>query len=203
MYQIDFSLPYMVVENLKQKDYLNVIGIITGTRLGEFVKLIGPGVISYDTGDMQRIHPIVTLLDKFNRNKTNCIVFDLPINYKNFGYYDKLFIYYVGNNKSGGFGLVIYNSKTNKSISYNNIGKEYDDITRKLNQLVNFWQTKDLYKYSQKKSDALHKRNGLDISDCPTYKDYLKLNEEIIERIDIYYKGKDLFLKKYFGATNG
>lgn len=196
-YQIEFNLPYTTVARLKQKEYYNIVGIICHTRLQEFVRLIGPGFITYDENDKKRQHVTVDVLDKFNRNVTNCIVFDLPFNCKNFGYFDKLFVYYCGNDKSGGFNLVIYNSKTNKCKNFNNVGRSYDDIARTLNKVLNLWQNKELYDYYKRKDDALNCRNGLKISDCPTYKDFLDLKEKLKERNNIYFKDKKLFLQKY------
>ena len=66
----------------------------------------GPGIITFDNEDVQHTNPTITLMEKYNRLKTNCLVYSLPENISNMNYYDKLFIYYSSGNKESYYGYV-------------------------------------------------------------------------------------------------
>ena len=178
MYNIEFSMPYIETDTIKQKHYYILLQLINNSRLSEFMKFEGPGLIVFDEDDKKHWHPHVSLMDKYNRLKTNCLVFSLSENPNNMGYYDKLFLYYSTGSKISYYGYVMYDSKTNKSNHIYFIEDNYNDLTRCLNQSFIRMFDNTLYDYYAKKYDSVKSRRGLTIEDCPSIKEYEDMIEE-------------------------
>ena len=94
VFNIKFNMPYIETDVIKQKHYGILLSTIGNARLIKYMHYDGPGIITFNEDDIQHNNPIVTLMDKYNRLKTNCLVYSLTENTSNMGYYDKLFIYY-------------------------------------------------------------------------------------------------------------
>lgn len=182
-FNIEFNMPYIGVDTLKQKHYLVLTSTIGCSRLREYMKFEGPGLIVFADDDIKHCHPTVTLMDKYNRLKTNCLIYSLPENSSNMNYFDKLVIYYSAGSKISYYGYVLYNTKTGKSEHIYFVEDNYNDLLRCLNQTFNRLFDKTLYDYYGKKYDALKGRNGLTIIDIPTVKDYEDITTERKNRI--------------------
>ena len=95
VFNIKFNMPYIETDVIKQKHYGILLSTIGNSRLINYMHYDGPGLITFNEDDIQHNNPIVTLMDKYNRLKTNCLVYSLTENTSNMGYYDKLFISYI------------------------------------------------------------------------------------------------------------
>ena len=83
VYNLESNLYYLDISNIKQKHYYTITNIIGQSRLGQYMKLNSVGHMYFEEDDNKHHFPKVELLDQFNRNKVNCIIFDLPYNEKN------------------------------------------------------------------------------------------------------------------------
>lgn len=180
-YNLEFNMPYIDVDNFKQKPMSILISMITNSRLGEHMVFEGTGNITFESKDVKHYKPIVTVLDKYNRLKSNCLVFHLPITTCNRRYFDKLVIYYTAGSKIPSYGYVLHNSKTGKSahiycLDYDNI-----NLLKCLNQTFNTLYNREIYDYYTKKNDAIKGRHGLTPADCPTVIEY----NDIIHRMEL------------------
>ena len=111
-YTLKFEMPYINCDNYKEKDLINLIGVINGTRIGECINNFTYGNIRFSDGDTQHKYPIASELDGFTRSKTNCIIFDVKDKQK----YDKLFVYQTLNRENPYYGIVGLKSETNQPI---------------------------------------------------------------------------------------
>ena len=101
-YTLKFEMPYINCDNYKEKDLYNLMGVITGTRIGEYIEKYTYGNIRFADSDKQKKYPIVSELENFTRSKTNCIIFDVKGNNK----YQKLFVYQTLNRENPYYGIV-------------------------------------------------------------------------------------------------
>jgi len=113
-YTLKFEMPYINCDNYKEKDLINLLGVVSGTRIGEFVDHYTYGTIKFADNDKQHKYPIVTELDNFARSKTNCIIFDVKDKYNK--KYDKLFVYQTLNRENPYYGIVGTKEENNKSV---------------------------------------------------------------------------------------
>ena len=183
VFNIKFNMPYIETDVIKQKHYGILLSTIGNSRLIKYMHYDGPGIITFNEDDIQHNNPIVTTMDKYNRLKTNCLVYSLTENTSNMGYYDKLFIYYSVGTKFSYYGYVLFNTKTNKNEHIYFIDDNYNDLTRCLNQSFNHMYDKTLFEYYGKKYDAIKGRHGLTVQDCPTITDYESMMKERENRI--------------------
>jgi len=103
-YTLKFEMPYINCDNYKEKDLINLFGVITGTRINDMINHYTYGNIKFCDNDIQHKYPIVTELDNFTRSKTNCIIFDINEKYNH--KYRKLFIYQTLNRENPYYGIV-------------------------------------------------------------------------------------------------
>lgn len=111
-YTLKFEMPYINCDNFKEKDLVNLLGVVTGTRIGESIKSYKYGNIRFETDDKQHWRPIVSELDSFARSKTNCIIFDTKDKDK----YDKLFVYQSLNRENPYYGIVGLKTENGKIV---------------------------------------------------------------------------------------
>ena len=190
VFNIKFNMPYIETDVIKQKHYGILLSTIGNSRLINYMHYDGPGLITFNEDDIQHNNPIVTLMDKYNRLKTNCLVYSLTENTSNMGYYDKLFIYYSVGTKFSYYGYVLFNTKTNKNEHIYFIDDNYNDLTRCLNQSFNHMYDKTLFEYYGKKYDAVKCRHGLTLQNCPTIIDYKSMMKERKNRIYEFVRRK-------------
>ena len=104
-YTLKFEMPYLNCDNFKEKDLYNLMGVITGTRIGEYIEKYTYSNIRFVDSDKQKKYPIVSELENFTRSKTNCIIFDIKENNTN-NKYKKLFVYQTLNRENPYYGIV-------------------------------------------------------------------------------------------------
>lgn len=109
-YKFEFTRWHFNYDNFKQKN-LNILrNTVEQSRLGYDLKFDSYGNLSFEEEDTILRYPIVSLLEEYNRNKTNCLVYNINDITKG---YNKLFIIqYIGKIESH-YGLIFYNEETN------------------------------------------------------------------------------------------
>ena len=91
-YELDLAINYQVFDNFKQKAALILQGLFANGRMIDYAKFSTYATIIPLNERNNKI--TVEEQDRFNRAKTNCLIFNLTYNKWNPGKYDKLFIYY-------------------------------------------------------------------------------------------------------------
>lgn len=177
IYKLDLALPHIALDAFKEKNYNILVSIICNNRLGQYLKSPHPANAEFEEADNQCWHPIVTVLDKFCKSETNCVIFDLHVPH-NEGVYDKIFIYHSGDAKSGQYGFVAYNTNTEQSDHIYGMDNTYDGLSIHLTQYIEYLSKKKIFDYYNKKYDALQNKHGLSIDDVPPYAEYLELEAE-------------------------
>lgn len=173
-YEIKLDFYYQTFDTFKQKTLLILQGLFAGGRMIDYARFNGYGLI-IPNGHKADIITIEET-DKFNRGKTNCIIYDLTYNKWNPSKYDKLFIYRTDMSKDNAFyGYILYNTETKKMTNVYNIeysdDKLYQYIYRSIINLAN----DKIYEYYSKKYDVIKQRYGLTLKDCPTRLDHIKM----------------------------
>lgn len=131
-YEIELNVPYVYFNNFKQKQTYNIQQVIGGSRLNFYMKFTGFGLITETKVGPAFKNIKIEKQEKFNRIRTNCMIFDLIENDVNKGYYDKCFIYSDNSGKSGFYGYILYNTTTGRTDHVYNINKESIDICKRL-----------------------------------------------------------------------
>ena len=146
--------PYVETSVLKQKEVICIDNIIRTGRLRHLVKFIGYGVCEYDEDDKQMINAHVTMTDKFNRLRTNVIVFDVFNNGWSIGIYDKLFIFKTAWPKEPTLNIVFHNTKTGKSMHHPEIEFAYDILAQDIMKALNTCHTQEIFDFHRKKLES-------------------------------------------------
>ena len=94
-------------------------------QLHQLQLLLPQLVCEYDEDDKQMINTHVTMTDKFNRLRTNVIVFDVFNNDWNNGVYDKLFIFKTAWPKEHTLNIAFHNTKNGNSMHHPEIEFAY------------------------------------------------------------------------------
>ena len=76
-YTFNKMYPHVETSVLKQKDVISILTMIRCGRLKNLIEFEGYGVCEYDEDDNQLIHPHVMMTDKFNRLRTNVLVYNV------------------------------------------------------------------------------------------------------------------------------
>jgi len=113
-YELDLAINYQIFTNFKQKSAAILINLFNGGRIIDYARFSGYGLITSLNERNNKI--IIEEQDRFNRTKTNCLIFDLTYNKYNPGRFDKLFIYYsITSRDNGWYGYVLYNTETGET----------------------------------------------------------------------------------------
>lgn len=143
--------PYVETSVLKQKEVICINNIITTGRLRYFLKFVGYGVCEYDEDDKQLINTHVVMTDKFNRLRTNVMVFDVFNNDWTNGVYDKLFIFKTAWPKEHTLNIVFHNTKTGKSMHHPEIEFAYDILVHDIMKVFNTLHKQEILNFHKKK----------------------------------------------------
>lgn len=162
-FDIELAINYCTFENFKQKSAQILNNLFAQGRINDYARFHSYGIIT--PMDEQNRHIHIEEIDKFNRLKTNCIIYDLLPNKYNRYEYDKLFIYYsLVARETSWYGYVLYNSKTGKT-NHKYCIKYADDTLYQYiyRSIVNLGNHRDLYKYHSEHIKAVqnHDNNGL------------------------------------------
>ena len=143
--------PYVETSVLKQKEVICINNIIATGRLRHFLKFGGYGVCEYDEDDKQLINTHVVMTDKFNRLRTNVMVFDVFNNDWTNGVYDKLFIFKTAWPKEHTLNIVFHNTKTGKSMHHPEIEFAYDILVQDIMKVFNTLHKQEILDFHKKK----------------------------------------------------
>jgi hypothetical protein len=188
-YEITLNFYYQTFDNFKQKQALILEGLLRGSRLIDYARFHCYGIITPNGHKADKI--TIEELEKFNRTRVNCIIYNLTYNKYNPGVFDKLFIYITNTSRDNAFyGYILYNSTTGKMSNKYIIDNMDDKLCQYIyNSLINISSNK-LWSHYSKKYDAVKQRHGLNINDIPTVKDYKEMKQ--------YYND---FIKKDFNPN--
>ena len=143
--------PYVETSVLKQKEAICINNIIAAGRLRHFIKFVGYGVCEYDEDDKQLINTHVVMADKFNRLRTNVMVFDVFNNDWTNGVYDKLFIFKTAWPKEHTLNIVFHNTKTGNSMHHPEIEFAYDILVHDIMKVFNTLHKHEILDFYKKK----------------------------------------------------
>lgn len=143
--------PYVETSVLKQKEVICINNIIAAGRLRHFIKFVGYGVCEYDEDDKQLINTHVAMADKFNRLRTNVMVFDVFNNDWTNGVYDKLFIFKTAWPKEHTLNIVFHNTKTGNSMHHPEIEFAYDILVHDIMKVFNTLHKQEILDFYKKK----------------------------------------------------
>ena len=143
--------PYVETSVLKQKEVICINNIIATGRLRHFIKFVGYGVCEYDEDDKQLINTHVVMADKFNRLRTNVMVFDVFNNDWTNGVYDKLFIFKTAWPKEQTLNIVFHNTKTGNSMHHPEIEFAYDILVYDIMKVFNTLHKQEILDFHKKK----------------------------------------------------
>lgn len=188
-YEIELKFYYQTFDPFKQKASLILQNLFANGRMIDYAVFNGYGLINIESRKADKI--IIEETDKFNRAKTNCIIYDLTYNKWNPGKYNKLFIYRTNMSRDNAFyGYILYNTETGKMINVYNIDYADDKLYQYIyRSIINLYKDK-LWSHYSKKYDAVYGRYGLTLKDCPTYKDWKEMKEYYDEFVRLPVNGK-------------
>lgn len=172
-YELDLAINYQTFDNFKQKAALILQSLFAGGRIIDYAKFSSYGIITPLNERNNKIN--IEEQNKFNRARTNCLIYDLTYNKYNPGKFNKLFIYYsITNRDNAWYGYVLYNTETGNTS--NKYCLEYADD--KLYQyiycnIINLSKDK-LYEYFSNRYDALKNK---DYKNVKTISDYNKMKQ--------------------------
>lgn len=145
-YDFDLDVHYIEFDNFKQKQVAIFRHVLEASRLMFDMKFHSYATITLDPEDTHHLHPHIEETEAFNRLKTNCLVYDMPITDANKGYFDKCFIYQsVGSKGNGFYGYLLYNSETKQLDHVFYIEREEGAICRRLNKTISLMRHRDKY----------------------------------------------------------
>ena len=123
-YELNLAINYQTFDNFKQKGALILQGLFAGGRMLDYAKFASYATITPLNEKNNKIN--VEEQDRFNRAKTNCLIYDLTYNKWNPGKFNKLFIYYsITSRDAGWYGYVLYNTETDTT--FNKYCIDYSD----------------------------------------------------------------------------
>lgn len=179
-YEITLDFYYQTFDSFKQKCVLILQGLFAGGRMIDYARFHGYGLITTNGHKADKI--TIEETDKFNRLKTNCIIYDLTYNKYNPGKYDKLFIYRTNMSKDNAFyGYILYNTKTGKMTNKYNLDHMDDKLYQYIYMSIISLADDKIFEHYGKKYDALKRRYGLTLNDVPTRKDWIEMHQYYID----------------------
>lgn len=154
--------PYVETSVLKQKEVICINNIVASGRLRHLIKFVGYGVCEYDEDDRQMINPKVTVMDKFNRLRTNVLVYDVFNNDWSKGVYDKLFIFKTNWPKETVLNIAFYNTKTGDFMHHPEIEFAYDILAQDIMKVFNTCHKREIFDFQRKKLEGAGNNKYID-----------------------------------------
>lgn len=139
---VEFFQYHFNCDTFRKRDIAIILNTITGCRLNDDMKFAGYGIITFDEeNDTAHRFPRIRFANddgtqiKETARGINCLVFDLPVTYKN-NTFDKLYLYHtIGTNKKGTwYGWVAYNTETEKTSHRFFVDHDLNDLMIELNR---------------------------------------------------------------------
>ena len=180
-FDIELAINYCTFENFKQKAAQILNNLFAQGRINDYAKFHSYGVITPTDEKNKHIH--IEEIDKFNRLKTNCIIYDLTPNKYNRYEYDKLFIYYsVIARETSWYGYILYSTKTGKT-NHKYCVRYMDDVLSQYiyRSIINLGNHRDLYQFHSEHMNAVKAHN---IQGLKT----VKQHDEMIKKYNDFFK---------------
>ena len=194
MYEgLELQLWYVPLLTFKEKQYDILKNSIGAGRLTQFVKYRCPCNIAFDEADHKHRYPLITEYETFKRASINGMIFDLTYNTKNNGQYDKLIVYYSGNNKDKSLGYVLFNTQTKKSTHRFLIDDLPDAIPQMLHRDFNLMLNSVIYNHYIAKSKSIKDmmQNKIKLVNLVNITDYHNMIQEYNDRLYIGYPNSE------------
>lgn len=125
------NMPYTETTNFKEKEAQYINTIIYGGHIRDYVSFAGYANMFFDNEDTKHWNPKFVMLNGFTRNKSNVLAYNLHN-----CTYDKMFIYKVTYKQDGFFGIIIYDTKTCKSVNIFNIENDYSKLIINIYKMI-------------------------------------------------------------------
>lgn len=172
-YDINLAINYCTFDNFKQKSAYILNALFGNGRMRDYAVFSSYGVITPLNDKNNKIH--IEEIDKFNRSKVNCIIYDLTYNKYNEHKYDKLFIYYsTVTRDTSWYGYVFYNTKTEKTLHKYCIEYLDDKLYQYIYKSILFLSEDKLWNHYSEKYDAL---KAHDIKGIKTIQQWREMNQ--------------------------
>ena len=153
--------PYVETSVLKQKEVSIILNMVRAGRLKNHIKFNSYGECKYEEDDKQLVNPYVFINEKFNRLKTNVLVFDIFINDWNPGIYDKLFIFKSNNAKEPTFNIAFCNTETGVCMHQPVIEYAYDTLMQDIMKVLFTMHRSEIFDFYMKKENKHRTENEL------------------------------------------
>ena len=191
-YEITLNFYYQTFDSFKQKGALIIQNLFAGGRMIDYAKFHGYGLITTNGHKADII--TVEDSDKFNRLKTNCLIYDLTYNKWNPGKFDKLFIYRTNMSKDNAFyGFILYNTETGKMSNVYNIEYMDDRLYQYVYRTIINLASDKLWNHYSYKYDCLKRRKGLSLKEIPVLKDWQEMHQYYEDFIKLPFNPNDEF----------
>jgi len=187
-FSINLSVCYTRADVFKKKFCDITTSIIAGSRMHDMMNFIGYGNMSFDENDHKHLNPIIKLQDKFNRVKTNCLIYDLYDTPFNTGMYDKMILYHEVYGKNGYYNYYIWNSETGEGFHITWIEDAFDNLIQRLSKTFNTLRKTKMFDYYRKHHGPNRRKVETNIP-VPTVTD-MKEMLEYYDTIDLKYANK-------------
>lgn len=182
-YKFNKEYPYLETSVLKIKDVNDIMSHTSCGRLKNLIEFEAYGVCEYDEDDVQLNHPNVIVSDKFNRLRTNVLIYNIFNNDWSKGLFDKLFIFKTNWPHEPAYSIVFHNTQTGKSVHHPEIENAHDILMQDIMKFFNTLHRREILDYYSNKAKCFKENR---ISDVPIEKTV----EPIIERYNNAKWGK-------------
>lgn len=180
-YEFDLAINYCTFDNFKQKSAYILNALFAGGRMTDYARFSCYGIITPLNDKNNRIQ--IEEVDKFNRAKVNCIIYDLTYNKYNDGIYDKLFIYYsTVTRDTSWYGYVFYNTKTGKTLHKYCIEYSDDKLYQYIYKSILFLSERRLWNHYSEKYNALRAHDIKGIKTIEQWRQMHEYYEELPKR---------------------
>lgn len=194
-YEITLNFYYQTFDSFKQKGALILQSLFAGGRMIDYAKFHGYGLITTNGHKADKI--TIEDTDKFNRLKTNCLIYNLTYNKYNPGKFDKLFIYRTNMSKDNAFyGYILYNTETGKTTNVYNIENMDDKLYQYIYRAIINLSNDKLWDHYSKKYDCLKNRNGLTLKDIPVHKDWEEMTKYYEDFVKLQFNPQENFIEQ-------
>lgn len=164
--------PYIASNVFKQKDVNHILTIINAGRLSSHIKFVGYGLVTYDEDDTKMENAHLTFMEKFNRLKTNCLVFDVLKTVWNDNVYTKMYILKQNNVKDPTFSIVFHNEETGITTQNPCIEYAYDVLAQDIMRVIFNLRMHPLYEMYKRRKNISTFPSIIEVEEC-----YRKIKE--------------------------
>lgn len=130
---------YQTFSPFKESEVSNITNLISKSRVGKCIRFKCYGNASFNEEDTKHENVTIKELDNFERKNSNVVVFEVIDEDCKF-VYTELFLYHNVTTSQSSYGLVNYNSKTDKITHKIQIDYDPYDLMIALNKTVLYMQ---------------------------------------------------------------